>query len=242
MTAIRVGLIGDYQEEVPAHRAIPRALEIAAASLGGKRVETTWLPTETLAGLDAALLHARLSAFDGLWGVPASPYADESGALAGIRFARENAVPYLGTCAGFQHALLEYAHNVLGLTDAEHAEIHPGAAVPLLAPLSCALVETDGRILLAEGSRLREVYGRAEVSEPYHCCYGLNPAYQARFDEGRLRISGRDGAGEVRAVELDGDAFFVACLFQPERAALRGEGHPLVRAYVEAILRGPRTG
>jgi len=62
----------------------------------------------------------------------------------------------------------------------------------------------------------------------------LNPRHAARLASGALRIAARDGADEVRAVELDGDQFFMATLFQPERSAFSGRRHPLIRAFVVA--------
>lgn len=94
--SVKIGLIGDRDGDVPAHRAIPRALEMAGASLAGTRLEITWLPTNTLDTPNTDLLRARLSVFAGLWCVPASPYASESGALAAIRFARENGCRFSG--------------------------------------------------------------------------------------------------------------------------------------------------
>ena len=232
MGTLLIGLIGDYDPDVPAHRAIPAALRLAA-DRAGTAVEPVWLHTSALTGD----VPGRLTGFAGLWCVPASPYANTAGALAAIRHARETGRPFLGTCGGFQHALLEYARNVLGLRDAGHAEEHPDAAVPLIAPLACALVEQTGPVVFTEGSRLRAIYGAAAAEEPYRCRYGLNPAYERLFAGGALRVAARDGAGEVRAVELDGHPFFVATLYQPERAALRGESHPLVEAFLQAACR-----
>ncbi len=241
MKTLQIGLIGDRNESVPAHRAIPPALDLAAASLGDAgggpvKVEATWLPTETLAGVEPDLLAARLSAFHGIWCVPNSPYASEAGALAGIRYARDNGVPFLGTCGGFQHSLLGYARDVLGLSGAEHAEIHPGTDFPLLMRMKCSLID-EGKISLKEGSHLRGIYGRDEVSEPYQCSFGLNPEYESRLEDGRLRFVGRDETGEVRALEIDGHPFYVATLFQFERSALRegAPAHPVVVAYLRAV-------
>ncbi|HEX7241619.1 MAG TPA: CTP synthase, partial [Longimicrobiaceae bacterium] len=225
---VPVGLIGDHDPAVTAHRAIPRALELAAASLGCG-VEPAWLPTESLEGDGAAL-----DGFGGLWCVPASPYRSMEGALRGIRHARERGVPFLGTCGGFQHALIEYARNALGMADAGHAETHPGAGALVVAPLACSLVERTGRVRFAPGSRVREAYGADGAEEGYHCSFGLNPAYRAALEAGGLRFTGEDEAGDARAAELDGHPFFVGTLFQPERAALRGEVPPLVRAFVRA--------
>ncbi len=231
MGAARMALVGDYNPAVTAHQAIPEALRLAAAQAGGT-IEASWVGTSTLRD-DAP---ARLDGFAAIWCVPASPYASTAGALSAIRFARESGRPFLGTCAGFQHALLEYVRNALGQHQAAHAETDPDASMRLLAPLSCSLVEKSGRILFAEGSRLRDIYGTAEAQEQYHCNYGLNPSYESLLQGSGLHISGRDEAGEVRAVELQDHPFFLATLFQPERAALRGLAHPLVNAYVKAAL------
>jgi CTP synthase (UTP-ammonia lyase) len=227
--SLRLALIGDHNPEVIAHRAIPAALRLAAAHANAP-VEPAWVGTATL-GDDVP---AQLASFDGIWCVPASPYANTAGALAAIRFARESGRPFLGTCGGFQHALLEFARNVMGLHAAEHAETWPDAEMPLIAPLSCSLVERTGAIRFTEGSRLRGIYGTAEAEEGYHCNYGLNPRYERLLAGSPLRVCGRDEAGEVRAVELEGHPFFFATLFQPERAGLRGVAHPLVNAFVTA--------
>jgi len=230
--AVVIGLIGDHDPEVLAHRAIPLALELAAAQPGAC-VEWTWVETTSIDGRSkgAATL---LDRFTGFWCVPASPYRNTAGALHAIRFAREEGRPFLGTCAGFQHALLEYAGSVWNLPGAAHAEIEPGAADPVIAPLSCVLVERAGRVRFTEGSRLRSIYGAAGTEETYHCRYGLSAAHVPRLADGPLRACAHDDEGDVRAVELDGHPFFIATLFQPERAALTGRIPPLVAAFVAA--------
>jgi CTP synthase (UTP-ammonia lyase) len=176
----------------------------------------------------------QLARFSGIWCVPASPYANTRGALAAIRFARETGRPFLGTCGGFQHALLEYAEAVWGVERPRHAELDPGAVDPVIAPLVCSLVEQSGEIRIEAGTRLAAIYGTRTVIEEYHCRYGLSAPYRARLTSGPLRLSARDAGDDVRAVELDGHPFFVATLFQPERSALAGRSHPLISAFVRA--------
>jgi CTP synthase (UTP-ammonia lyase) len=233
-TAIRIGLIGDYNPAVMAHQAIPRALRLAGDALGAS-VHHEWVPTEEIED------DLRIRDFDGLWCVPATPYRSMEGALRAIRFARERGRPFLGTCGGFQHAIIEYARNVLGWVDAEHAESAPNAARLVITPLACALVEKTDTIRFQEGSILAVAYGCLEASEGYHCSYGINPAFLSAIMSGPLRLSAEDRAGEVRAVELEGYPFFVATLFQPERAALAGRAPPLVAAFVRATA-AMRTG
>ena len=228
MTAtIRIGLVGDFNAEVPAHQAIPLALKAAAAALQVP-VEFKWLPTEEIRNA------SDLAPFHGLWCVPASPYRSMDGALLAIGHARVSAVPFLGTCGGFQHAVIEYARNVLGWADADHAETAPDAARAVISPLACALVEATESVRLFPGSRIAAAYGRLAITEGYRCRFGLNPEFQTALVAGPLRAAADDATGEVRAVELDEHPFFVATLFQPERAALRGEAAPLVMAFVRA--------
>lgn len=229
MSPLRIALLGDYQPTVIAHQAIPKALELAARD-AGLDLTFDWLHSSTLAVRTDAI-HAA----DGFWCVPASPYADTQAVLSVIRRARESHTPYLGTCGGFQHALLEFAHNVLHL-EATHAELEPDSTHPLIAPLSCALVEASGSIRLSPDSLLARAYGSTEVVEEYHCSFGLASEYEKRLEQGGLSMVGRDPMGGVRAVELSSHPFYVATLFQPERAALHGQTPPVVRAFVSACV------
>jgi CTP synthase (UTP-ammonia lyase) len=156
------------------------------------------------------------------------------GALLAIRHARECGVPFLGTCGGFQHAVIEYARNVLGWVDAEDAETAPDAARAVISLLECSLVEASGVVRFLPGSRIAAAYGVTEAIEGYRCRYGLNAEFRSVLLAGPLRATAEDENGEVRAVELDGHSFFVATLFQPERASLAGKSAPLMVALVNA--------
>jgi CTP synthase (UTP-ammonia lyase) len=226
---IRIGLIGDRDDTVPAHVAIPRALAIASGILKCS-IDVEWMPTEEIRGDE------RLAGYDGIWCVPASPYRNTDGALRAIKWAREQSRPFLGTCGGFQHAILEYTRSVVGWPDADHGETSPNAARVVISPLACALVETTDLVRFRAGSRIAAAYGRLEATEGYRCRYGVNPAFQSKLFSGRLRVTAKDAAGEVRAVELEGHPFFVATLFQPERAALENRLPPLVAAFVTATI------
>jgi CTP synthase (UTP-ammonia lyase) len=225
-----VALVGDYNSSVPAHQAIPLALDLAAAHHSAT-IHWTWIPTATIQDTEA-----QLSAFQGIWCVPASPYENTQGAFSAIQFARERKLPFLGTCGGFQHALLEYARNVLGIVDAAHAETDPQASHLLIAPLKCSLVETRAEILLESGSTLIKSYGTPTIVEGYRCSYGPNPQYEDLIFARDLWVTARDLDGEVRAGELRNHPFFVGTLFQPERRALQGELPPLVREFTNAII------
>jgi CTP synthase (UTP-ammonia lyase) len=214
----RIALIGDYNKNVVAHRAIPIALGMSVEALQAD-VSWDWLHTRTLTGE----VQRQLEPYAGVWCVPGSPYENAAGAIAAIRFARET--------------LLEYAQSIWGVA-ALHAESNANGSDPVIAPLMCALVDVKGPLHFAPGSRLAQIYGAATATEEYHCSFGLNPLYVDRLDSGPLKIAARDDDGSVRAVELDNHPFFIATLFQPERAALRGRLPPLVRAFMTATACG----
>jgi CTP synthase len=229
MSPKKIALVGDYSDKHTAHRAIPRALELARGS-AGVDVDWEWVATRQITSAQRDL-----AGFSAAWLVPASPYENTAGALDAVRWAREGGRPFLGTCGGFQHALLEIARNVAGLSDADHAETHPDGPTLVLTRLSCSLVEKSGVVHFAQGSILRAAYGTESATEGYRCNYGVNGAYRKQLEDAGLKFTAWDDAGDIRGAELSSHPFFLGVLFQPERAALRGEAPPPVVAFLRAV-------
>lgn len=228
MSRRTIALVGDHSEKVTAHRAIPRALQLARDASGAD-VDWKWIATR-----DIKNPASDLAAFSGLWVVPASPYENTEGALGAIRWAREEGRPFLGTCGGFQHAMLEFGRNVAGIAGAVHAEMDPDGTDLLLTRLSCSLAEVSGRVNFEEGSLLGRAHDSGSVIGEYHCNYGLNTAYRPALEAAGLRFTAWDDSGDIRGAELKDHPFFCGVLFQPERAALRGGVPPLALAFVRA--------
>lgn len=229
--SISVGVIGDFNPEFPPHVATNAGLEHAAAALGA-RVEIRWLDTTPLEDVDLA----ELANHDALWCAPGSPYRSLDGALRAIRFARESDWPFIGTCGGFQHVVIEYARNVLGFEDAQHAEYDPYASDLFISQLSCSLVGQTMSVRLEPGSRAASFYEQDEVAEQYYCNFGLNPAHQGRLHEGGLGVVGTDQNGEARVLELPDRRFYLATLFVPQLSSSPSSPHPLITAYLQAAL------
>lgn len=225
---LRIALVGDYNPDVLAHQAIPLAIDDAAAVLE-VTADYDWLATTELTSPED------LVGYDAIWLVPASPYKNADAAFIAARYARENSVPFLGTCGGFQHALIEYARNVLGWQDAAHAETDTEGRM-VIAPLTCSLVEQSDAIELRANTLIARAYGQEEIEEGYHCNYGVSPEFAQELEKGDMRVTGWDAQGEIRAVELVTHPFFIATLFQHERAALAGRPAPLVQALLRAAL------
>jgi len=179
---------------------------------------------------------ARLSRYDAILVAPGGPYRNIVGALNAIRYGREGGVPLLGTCGGCQHMVIEYARNVLGYADAEHAEYDPRASSLFVTPLSCSLVGKTMEVLVAPGSRMAAIYGRTRVQEEYYCRFGINPEHQQRLDDGGFRIVGRDINGEARILALRDHPFFVATLFVPQLTSTHERPHPILLAFVRSAM------
>ena len=224
---LRLSLAGDYRADAVAHQAIPLAIERAARWLN-ITVEAEWIASEKIAESD-------LRRSDAVWVVPGSPYHNDEAVFDTIRWARESGKPFLGSCGGFQYAVIEYARNVLGWHDASHAGTDTGGRM-VIAPLSCSLVEQRGAVRFEPGSRIAAAYGTLDSDEGYHCNFGVNPEFSAALGDHALRITAWDEAEDVRGVELPDHPFFVATLFQSERAALQEKESPLVVAWMQAAL------
>ncbi|MCK7624293.1 hypothetical protein MUU72_14480 [Streptomyces sp. RS10V-4] len=232
----RIALIGDRSEAVRSHTRIPGLLE-ALRIRDGLDLDAYWI-----ASADAAD-DQDLAGFDAVWVLPGSPYESESGVLAAIRAAREGGIPFLGTCGGFQHALLEFARNVCGLPRAGHAENDPDLPEEdaVVIPLACSLVGHEGTVRVTPASRAAQLLGTERTQARYHCNYAPNPRHLDRLRDHGLAFTGTDESGEVRVAELPGHPFFLATLFQPE---LDGDGtraHPFITGLATAAVDHART-
>jgi len=220
---LRVSIIGDFDPANETHTTIQESLEHAA--LGALKAH--WVPTDAM---DLPLL-SRSAA---VWCAPASPYRSLEGALQGIRYARENGVPFLGTCAGFQHAIIEFARNVLGFGAAASEEYDAAASHLFVSRLACSL--RGGfkmTVRLQPGTLAHQLYRSDHAQERYYCNFGFNPAYREQMEKGGARFSATDQEGEVRVFELPAHRFYVGTLFVPQTSS-SAEPHPIIAGFAAA--------
>lgn len=228
---IKIALVGDYNPSVTAHLAIPKSLEINAKNNDCK-INYEWIDTEKINN-NAEIL---LSNVCGVWCVPASPYKNTDGALAVIKFVRENKIPFLGTCGGYQHAILEFAKNVLGYKNADNTEVNPETEMPLISTMKCSMIEEIRDIVIRKNSKSFKLYKTEKVVEKYHCSYGFNPKYISLFENSDLKITGFNLEGEPKIIELKDHPFFIGTAFQPERSALNNSPHPIIDSFIKAAI------
>ena len=238
--AVRIGILGDLDPASRGYKAINDALQHCA----------TKLQNQARFRMDRYALRPRpdarklLESFDGIWAAPGSPYKSFDGMLKGIEFARRRDWPFLGTCGGFQYALIECARNVLGIKDADTAENNSGSKNIVIYPVACAVPDRkkDAPKLsgLVPEIRLRPGLVLAIVLYPGH---GHRRVLLQFRGQSRLRMGGHGGRipgrgsrrqGEIRAIESPTHRFYIATLFQPQLSSKPGKPHPLVLAFVQA--------
>lgn len=222
-----VALLGEFTPSFEPHVATNAAIAHSLRELDIE-VEAEWVATDQI----DAFLFLR---FGGLWVAPGSPYRDMQKALWAIQRAREQGVPCLGTCGGFQHMVLEYARNVLSFADAQHAEYEPMASRLFISKLECSLAGREMKLRFAPGSKVAGIYAAASATERYYCNFGVNPDCVTLLKNGPLQVTGSDAEGEARVIELADHPFFIGTLFVPQSRSTLAAPHPLVSAFLRAV-------
>jgi CTP synthase (UTP-ammonia lyase) len=223
-----VGVIGDFNPNYENHLATNAALSHSAKQLEVE-VRVEWLSTREMDTYELERFNAFICA-------PGSPYNSFEGALKGIRFAREKNVPFIGTCGGFQYAIIEYARDVMGVRDAEHAEVNSSSCNLFVTPLTCSLVGKTEKVNIIPGSRAFSVYGTSSTMERFHCNYGLNPLRRDEITAAGLCVCAYDSLGEVRIVELPKARFYFGTLFVPQATSTQINPHPMISGLLRAAL------
>jgi CTP synthase (UTP-ammonia lyase) len=251
MTTAKLALVGDRSPSVRAHGRIPLLLD-ALRRREGLVLDPYWIPSTEAEDLEG---------FDGIWVVPGSPYDDPDKVVTAIGTAREQAIPFLGTCGGFQHAILHLARDLAGIDDASHEEyglgesprVRPpgpysqpnepeGRGSAVIVQLECSLVGHEGPITYTPDTLMARIAGVERSLERYHCSYGIAPSYVETLEAAGVIFSAHDDDGAPRALELDDHPFFLGTLFQPELAGDGTRAHPVIRAFAEATcLRARRS-
>src|SRR3954451_23178479 len=225
MATAKLALVGDRSPSVKAHGRIPQLIE-ALRRRDGIVLDPYWIPSTEAAGLEG---------FDGIWVVPGSPYEDADAVVDAIRTAHRQNIPFLGTCGGFQHAILYLARDLAGIDDAHHAEYGETDA-DVIVELQCSLVGHEGPIRYTPGTRIAAIAGVEKSVERYHCSYGIAPAYIEQLAQAGVIFGAHDQDGAPRSLELNDHPFFLGTLFQPELAGDGTRAHPVIRAFAGAVV------
>jgi len=248
---VSIAMVGKYTDLTEAYKSLSEAL-VHAGIHTRNRVNIVYVDAEQieqegtlcLEGVDAILVPGGF----GERGV--------EGKIAAVRYAREQAVPYLGICLGMQVAVIELARNLAGLAGAQSTEFDPDTPYPVIA-LITEWLNADGRVetrskssdlggsmrlggqecRVREGSLARKLYGKSVIVERHRHRYEFNNQYLDVLEAAGMRVSGRSVDGQlVELIELPSHPWFIACQFHPEFTSTPRDGHPLFAGFVRAAL------
>ncbi|MDD7480500.1 MAG: CTP synthase (glutamine hydrolyzing) [Candidatus Methanomethylophilus alvus] len=239
---VTIALVGKYTALADSYLSQLEALTHAGAErcchVGIKFVDSDTLlhgdPGDILGDVDGILVPGGF----GVRGV--------EGKIAAARYARENKVPFLGVCLGFQIATIEIARDVLGLEGADSTEFEPGTKHPVIfiMPEQAGVTQMGGTmrlgaqtVLVEKGSKAEALYGADRISERHRHRYEVNPGYIDRFEEAGWKFTGRSEDGTKMEIgELEGHPYFVASQFHPEFKSRPMKPSPLHQGLVDAAM------
>jgi CTP synthase len=258
---VTVGMVGKYVELTESYKSLNESLSHAGVH-NNARVKIRYIDSVVLESGNMSALKD----LDAIL-VPGG-FGDRGieGKIAGIRYARENKVPYLGICLGMQLAVIEFARHVAGLSDAHSSEFNAATTHPVIA-LITEWQDEGGRIekrdvnsdmggtmrlggqtcQLMENTLARSAYGTDTITERHRHRYEFNNHYLQELTDAGLVIGGKSADGNLmEMVELPGKGqsahpelshpWFLGCQFHPEFTSTPRKGHPLFTDYIKAAL------
>ncbi|WP_044470077.1 glutamine hydrolyzing CTP synthase [Mannheimia massilioguelmaensis] len=246
---VTIGMVGKYIELPDAYKSVNEALKHAGLtnrlSVHIKYVDSQDVETkgvEVLKGLDGILVPGGFG------------YRGVEGKILTAQYARENKIPYLGICLGMQTALIEYARNVAGLTQANSSEFDKACPQPVVG-LITEWQDAEGNVEkrsdnsdlggtmrlgaqqchLVEGSLARQLYGKETIEERHRHRYEVNNKLLPQIEKAGLKVTGLSADRKlVEIIEVPNHPWFVACQFHPEFTSTPRDGHPLFAGFVKA--------
>jgi CTP synthase len=235
---VTVAIISKYGIE-DVYISIKEALKHAGRALSTE-VKIAWMDAERYE-------KCQLKDYDGVLIPGGFGKRGIEGKIEAIRFARENNVPFLGLCLGFQLCVVEYARNVVGITDATSEEIGEGTHVIALLPEQEGLVELGGTMRLGDynaeikpGTIAMKLYGQKVITERHRHRYEVNPRFIGRLEDAGLVFSAAN-RNRMECAELPNHPFFFATQFHPEFKSRPTSPSPPYLGFVEACRANKRT-
>lgn len=244
-----IGMVGKYIQLADAYKSVNEALKHAGLknqlTINIKYIDSQDVEVkgdEVLQGVDAILVPGGF----GERGI--------EGKILAAKYARENKIPYLGICLGMQVALIEYARNVAGLSQAHSTEFNPKTSEPVIGLISEWLDE-EGQIEqrseqsdlggtmrlgsqlchLVKGTKVCDVYGSETIYERHRHRFEVNNNYREQLSQAGLVFSGLSSDKKlVEVLEIPDHPWFIAGQFHPEFNSTPRDGHPLFESFVAA--------
>lgn len=239
---VKIGLVGKYVELQDAYISVVEALNHGGL-YNDSNIEIKWINAESI---NLESVKSYLGDVDGILVPGGFGSRGVEGKIEAIRYARENKVPFLGICLGMQCAVIEYARNVLKLSDANSAELVSETKNPVIDLMSEQknVEELGGTLRLGSypcklkvGTKANKAYKSELVHERHRHRYEFNNIYREKLIDNGLVLSGISPDGKlVEIIEIENHPWFVATQFHPELKSRPNRPHPLFVEFVKASL------
>ncbi|NLO18793.1 MAG: CTP synthase [Ignavibacteria bacterium] len=239
---VNVALVGKYTKYADSYKSILEAF-IHSGSINNTKVDLKLINAEDIKEEQVA---KKLACFDGILVGPGFGNRGFEGKLIAIQYARENKIPFFGICLGMQCAVVEFARNVCGLSEANSSEMDKSTEHKLIDLMEAQKdVKNKGGTMrlgafpciLKENTNAFKAYEKLEISERHRHRYELNNDYRAILEENGMILSGLSPDGKlVEIIEIKEHPWFIGVQFHPELKSRAVSGHPLFISFVKAIL------
>lgn len=246
---LEIAMVGKYVDLTDAYKSLNEALYHAGIKTR-KKVNIRYIDSEDLEQKGVDLLMG----VDGIVVPGGFGNRGIEGKLLAVKYAREQKIPYLGICLGMQIAVVEFARNVVGITEAGSTEWNDKVTEPVIALVAQWIdkkgeqqnrdnnVDLGGTMRLGSlparlvsGSKLAKIYACEIMNERHRHRYEVNSHYEKQLEKAGLRICARsEDNGLVEAIELPDHPWFIACQSHPEFTSTPRKGHPLFISFIEA--------
>ncbi len=248
---MKIAFVGKYLDLKESYKSLTEALIHAGAHLDSK-VNIKWVDSEKVEE-DGAQKY--LNDCDGILVAGGFGQRGIEGKIKAIQYAREEKIPFLGICLGMQLSMIEFARNVLKLSDANSVEFNEDTSNPLIylidefidasgskqvrtktSPMGGTMRLGEYECETKEGSNLRNAYDAPMIFERHRHRYEANPAYRDALEANGMDITG-ESHGLIEAVEVVDHPWFLGVQFHPEFTSRLQSVNPSILAFVDASLK-----
>ena len=237
---VKIGLIGKYIELQDAYKSILEAF-VHAGAVNQCKVQIVNIHSEYITDTNVG---EKLKELDGLLVAPGFGSRGVEGKIAAVKYARENKMPFFGICLGMQMAVIEYARNVMGWSDAHSTEMNAHTTHPVIA-----LMEEQKKVkkkggtmrlgaypcVIAPNTLASRIYDQSQISERHRHRWEFNNNYLTDFENAGMIPSGKNPQnGLVEIIELSDHPFFIGVQYHPELKSTVENPHPLFVSFIQA--------
>ena len=240
--SVTIGLVGKYVQLHDAYLSVAEALR-HAGYYHNAEIKIKWIDSETITEENGDEVFGDISGI-----IVPGGFGDRGieGMILSAKYAREHNIPYFGICLGMQIAVIEYARNVAGITDAnsgEFDELCKNKVIDFM-PGQSDEIDKGGTLrlgaypcVISENTTMKKCYGTKEISERHRHRYEFNNDYRRILQECGLTLSGISPDGTlVETVELPDRPFFVGVQYHPEFKSRPNKPHPLFKGFIKAAM------